>query len=209
MGIGSHMAGKAETTKRIIECSMALAAEHGWRNTSLGDISEAASLSLAELHKHYGSKTDILAAFIERTDGAVLAGVGKAVAKPTDANGGDEPESVRDLLFDVLMRRLDALKPYKSAVRCIARDLARDPLGLLCLLPHQARSLAWMLESAGVSSAGVRGRVRTRGLGLVYLSALRAWFRDDSEDLGPTMAALDRALGQAEAAVLSAPFRCL
>lgn len=199
------MAGKAATAGRIVECAMALAAEQGWRHTGLGDIAAAADVSLAELHTHFGSKTAILAAFVDQIDGAVLAGV--TPQDSVDEEG--EGESVRDRLFDVLMRRFDALKPHKDAIRRISRDLARDPLAMICFLPHQARSLAWMLESAGVSSAGVRGRLRARGLGLVYLSALRAWFRDDTEDMSATMAALDRALGQADAAVRSAPFRCL
>jgi len=167
-------------------------------------------MSPTELHNYYGSKTEILAAFIECTDGKILtesrkAGTEQSGAEQASAANGDNEETVRDFLFDVLMRRFDVLKPRKAVIRRIARDLAREPLGLLCFMPHQARSLAGMLESAGVSSAGARGRVRTRALGLVYLSALRAWFRDDSEDIGPTMAAL----GQAEAAVRSAPFRCL
>jgi AcrR family transcriptional regulator len=198
------MAGQVETAGRIVECAMILAAERGWRHTGLGDVAAAADVSLADLHTHFGSKIAILAAFVNQIDGAVLAGV-----VPMQSDEEDEGESVRDRLFDVLMRRFDALKPHKDAIRRIARDLPRDPLAMICFLPHQARSLAWMLESAGVSSAGVRGRVRTRGLGLVYLSALRAWFRDDTEDMSATMAALDRALGQADAAVRSAPFRCL
>ncbi len=205
------MAGKAETTKRILDSTMKLAAEHGWRATGLGDIADAANVSLVELNKHYGSKTEILAAFIERTDAKVLAENAKAGASTTAAESSteDEEESARDRLFDVLMCRFDALTPHKAAIQRVARDLARDPLALFCLLPHQARSLAWMLEGAGISSSGISGRLRARGLGLVYLSAMRAWFKDDSEDLSATMGALDRALGRADTAVRSAPFRCL
>jgi hypothetical protein len=35
----------------------------------------------------------------------------------------------------------------------------------------------------------------------VYGSALRAWLKDESADMGKTMAALDRALGHAESLV--------
>jgi hypothetical protein len=40
--------------------------------------------------------------------------------------------------------------------------------------------------------------LRVKGLSAVYLHGLRAWFRDDSPDKAKTMAALDRALGQAD-----------
>ncbi len=60
------------------------------------------------------------------------------------------------------------------------------------------RSMAWMLEAAGVSAAGLRGTLRAKGLAAVWLYALRAWKTDDSADLAGTMAALDKALDQAE-----------
>lgn len=193
------MAGKAETTKRIVDTALSLAAEQGWRDTSLNTIADGAGVSLSELHKHYRSRVAILVAYVERIDGAVLAGGTKA----------DRQDTPRDRLFDVLMRRFDALKPHKAGVRAVLRDLGRDPLSLVCLLPCFARSMAWTLEAAGIGSGGVRGRLRARGLGVVYLSALRAWFEDETDDMAKTMVALDRALDRADSAVRSAPFRCL
>jgi hypothetical protein len=58
--------------------------------------------------------------------------------------------------------------------------------------------MSWMLEAAGLSTAGLRGRLRVRALAVLYLSVLRVFLRDDSEDLAKTMAALDRRLRQAE-----------
>jgi hypothetical protein len=57
-----------------------------------------------------------------------------------------------------------------------------------------------MLEAAGVSIAGVRGDLRVRGLVAVWLWTVRAWHADETEDLAPTMAALDAALRRAERA---------
>lgn len=198
------MAGKAETSKRIVDRALALAADRPWRDISLGDIAEAAAVGLPELHKHYGSKTAILVAFIERTDGEVLAGSEAA------RNACDPEKTPRDRLFDVLMRRLEALSPHKAGVKSVAQSLSSDPLSLSCLMPCYARSMAWMLEAAGIGGSGVRGRLRARGLGLVYLSAVRAWFRDDQADMAKTIAALDRALDRADSLVKSAPFtNCL
>jgi hypothetical protein len=55
-----------------------------------------------------------------------------------------------------------------------------------------------MLEAAGIGSGGLKGCLRVRGLALIYLTAARAWLGDDTEDLAPTMAALDRALMRAQ-----------
>ena len=96
------------------------------------------------------------------------------------------------------MRRFDALKPHRAALKAIARDLGGDPPTALCSAPAFLRSMAWMLEAAGLSSAGMRGRLRVRALAALYLCVLRVFVRDDSEDLAKTMAALDRRLRQAE-----------
>ena len=58
--------------------------------------------------------------------------------------------------------------------------------------------MAWMLEAAGIGSAGPAGRVRVKGLTLLYASTVPAWLRDDSADLAGTMAALDRRLARIE-----------
>ncbi len=58
--------------------------------------------------------------------------------------------------------------------------------------------MGWMLEAAGLSAAGLRGVVRAETLVGVWLYALRAWKDDESADLSGTMAAMDKALDQAE-----------
>jgi hypothetical protein len=60
--------------------------------------------------------------------------------------------------------------------------------------------MRWLLDACGVSTAGIAGALRVRGLVAVWLWTVRAWQTDESMDLSTTMAALDRALGQAERA---------
>ena len=58
--------------------------------------------------------------------------------------------------------------------------------------------MACMLEAAGLSTTGVRGALRVKGLGAVYLVVLRTWLGDDDPDLARTMAMLDRMTRRAE-----------
>jgi hypothetical protein len=51
-----------------------------------------------------------------------------------------------------------------------------------------------MLEAARLSSAGLAGQVRLRGLLAVHLAVLRHFLDDDSPDLAATMKALDSRL---------------
>src|SRR3546814_10310227 len=97
-------------------------------------------------------------------------------------------------LFDMLMRRLDALQPYKEALGIILQDQLRDPLGACCGLGRLARSMAVTLEAAGFSTTSCRGVLRLKGLSSIYLLTLRVWMRDDSEDMATTRAQLDKQL---------------
>jgi AcrR family transcriptional regulator len=173
---------------RILDATLALAEREGWRKASLGAIAQEAGVPLHQLYGEFRSRAAILGALMARTDAAVLA---------ETSDGGSE-DSPRDRLFEVLMRRFDALKPHRAALKVIARELGSDPPTALCSAPAFLRSMTWMLEAAGRSSAGIRGRLHVRALGVLYLCVLRTFVTDDTEDLSKTMAALDRRLGQAE-----------
>jgi AcrR family transcriptional regulator len=155
---------------------------------TLADIADEAKISLAQLHEVFGSKGAIIDALGDRVDRAVLAG--------TDAEAADEP--IHDRLLDVLMRRLEALAPYKDAIASILRDTTCDPLAVACAAPSMLRRMAWCLEAAGIGSAGLVGRIRAKGLAAIYLSAMVVWLRDDSPDQGRTLAHLDKSLRRAE-----------
>jgi len=176
------------SSSSVADAALNLAAEKGWRDLALADIAEAAGLSIGALYAQSPSKSAILAAYSRGIDAAVLA----------ETDGDQASESAKDRLFDLLMRRFDKLDAHKAGLLRIAEDTGRDPLSLVCSLANLERSMAAMLEAAGLSTTGLRGVLRIKGLSAVYIGGLRAWFRDDSPDKAKTMAALDRALGRAE-----------
>jgi AcrR family transcriptional regulator len=173
---------------RILDATLAFAEREGWRKASLGAIAGEAGMPLRQLYGEFRSRAAILSGLMARTDAGVL----------TETPAAEADESPRDRLFDVLMRRFDALKAHRAALKVIARELGSDPPTALCSAPAFLRSMTWMLEAAGLSSAGIRGRFRVRVLAVLYLCVLRVFVGDDSEDLAKTMAALDRRLRQAE-----------
>ena len=182
------MARKADRPGHIIKAALALAAAGRWSRVSLRDIAQAAEVSLAELHELYPSKTAIPRAYFDAIDAAVLKGV----------SDFDPEDSSRDRLFDVLMRRFDAMSGDRDAIAAIALAACRDPIAGLCLSAGLMRSMRWMLEAAGIRATGPRGRMTARGLAAVWLATARIWLRDESKDLARTMAALDRNLACAE-----------
>ena len=103
----------------------------------------------------------------------------------------------------MLMRRIDAMQPHRAGILRLFEDLKQDPLLALLLLASLPKSMAWMLEAAGLGSGGLAGLARAQGLTAVWLAVVRAWKDDDTADLGPTMAALDRALDRAGFAIIA------
>jgi AcrR family transcriptional regulator len=175
----------ADAKDRMVDAALALAARQGWRRTGLAEIAAEAGLPLAEAYAACPSKLALLAALHRRIDRAALAA------------SGETTEPQRDRLFDLLMRRFDALAPHRAALRAILRDSWGDP-GALFAAPALIGSMQWMLEAAGAGSGGWTTRFRAHILAAIYISVFRAFLRDDSEDLAKTMAELDRRLRAAE-----------
>jgi AcrR family transcriptional regulator len=178
------MVRKADIPKHVVDSALALAESRGWRGLSLADIAAAADLPVATVARTYSSKEAILDGFRRRIDEAALAG----------CEAGDIDQPLKDRLFDILMRRFDAMGPHRAALRVIARDLSRDPGGAVRAACGLTCSMKTMLEASGVATGGVSGLIQVKGMAAIYLAAMRIWFNDESDDHAATMAALDRRL---------------
>ena len=168
----------------VTEAFMALLAEKRFEDIGFAEIATRAGVSLADLRGKHASKLDMLAAQMREIDRAVLAGI--------DPDMAEEPP--RERLFDVLMRRLDALAPHKQAVRSLQRSVMCNPGLAFAVNGLAVRSMQWMLTAADISASGPKGMVRAQGLALLFVSVLREWIRDDDPGQARTLAALDRAL---------------
>jgi AcrR family transcriptional regulator len=183
------MAGDFE--ERAIAAAMKFAETKGWRRTTLGAIAAEAGLSLAELYRLFPSRDAILSRLMARVDAAVLAGT------PV----WSDRDSPRDRLFDLLMRRFDALRDYRPGLRAILHDLPWHPSTVVELGKSLNLSMSWMMAATGQDSPGCRNALQQLGLAGLYLSSLRVWLNDGTPDLARTMAALDTGLRRAEALI--------
>jgi AcrR family transcriptional regulator len=174
---------------RLINAALRLIAQHGWRRLSMAAVAAEAGLPILTLYRTFPSKPAILCAFSRRIDETVLAA--PLEAEPPGAEPDERP---RDRVFDLLMRRFDALRPHRHALDVLGRELPGDPVAALALGAALLRSMAWMLEAAGISTHGPRGVIAVKLTAAAYAAVLRVWRRDDTPDLAPTMAALDRRL---------------
>lgn len=200
-------AESSSSSKRdaIVQALMGLAARKDWHEIEIADVAQAASVSLSEFRELFPSKGAILGAFSRGIDRKVLEGTSEDLAG----------EPARERVFDVMMRRLDALTPYKPALRRMMRDLQFDPLSLAALNQVSINSQRFMLAAAGIPTEGRLGGLKLQGAALVFARTLRVWLDDDDPALARTMARLDRALRRGEGLLeqaedlrrLTAPFR--
>lgn len=179
----------SEARQKAIDAFLALIAEKGMAAVSLREVASTAGLGVAELYALFPDKAALAAAFMARIDAEVLVGTQPSL---------DPDETARDRLFDTMMRRYDALRPHRAALRALRQAGRRDPLLALSLVPALRRSMAAMLEAASISSDGLPGAVRQNGLLAIHSAVSRVFDEDDSQDLSATMAALDRRLKAAE-----------
>jgi AcrR family transcriptional regulator len=175
-------------TDRLVNAALRLIARHGWRRLSMAAIATEADLPILTVYRTFPSKPAILCAFSRRIDEIVLAA-------PLDAGPDERP---RDRVFDLLMRRFDALRAHRDAFEVLGRELLADPAAALVLGVALLRSMAWMLEAADVGTDGLRGVAAVKLTAGAYAATLRVWLRDDTPDLAPTMAALDQRLRRIE-----------
>jgi AcrR family transcriptional regulator len=174
--------------ERIIQAFMQLLAEKRLERIDLSEVAKRANVSLARLREQFSGPLSILAAHMKNIDRAVLDG--------SDADMAKEPP--RDRLFDVLMRRLEALAPYKASVRSVMRSSMCNPGLALALNGLGVRSMRWMLIAAGINTSGARGAFRAQGTAMIYARVLRVWADDDDPGLARSMAELDRGLARGQ-----------
>ena len=181
------MTGMDDTAfdEALVGAAFAIAGRDGWARVSVAAAAADAGLDLDRARARFSGRDAILLRFGQLADSAAWVGA---------ASDG----TPRDRLFDTLMRRFDVLQAHRDGVRAILSSLPGQPALALLLAATTNNSMGDMLEAAGLASTGLRGLLRTKGLTAVWLYATRAWERDDSPDLSGTMAALDKALAQAE-----------
>lgn len=180
--------GANGTRDRIIEALMRLAARRAFEDIAIGDVAHEAGVSLADFRDHFPSKGAVLAAFSRKIDRQVL----------DEVTWDYSAEPAKERLYDILLRRLEALEPYRSALEGISQWVTTDPLAAAALNQQEVNSMRFMLEAADIDSEGTLGALKLQTLVLSWWRVLSTWFDDRDAELCRTKAALDRELSRNE-----------
>ena len=174
----------------LLKIAFDLLAERGWEGLSSAEIARRADTSLAAVYAELPDRAALLRALGRRLDAAMLG------LAPAELEG----MSVRERLFELIMRRLDAMADYKPGLRMLARRAGCEPTLLAAACCNLDRLSRRLLDAAGAKRGRVLALLARRVIGAVYLSTLRVWLDDDTPDMARTLAELDRRLQQAETA---------
>lgn len=170
----------------LARAALLVAAATPWREVTLVKLAHAASRPVSDFYP--ATLGDAVDAAEEAFD--------RAIADDLDAL--DPGQSVRDRLFDLIMRRFEAMEPHREAVLAMEQGLDRDPVLMAAAHQRHVRCARWVLALAGLEADGMTGNARAQGLGVIIGQARAAWRGDDAGDFNKTMASLDKNLRRAE-----------
>ena len=176
----------ASARRDLARAALATAGSTTWRSLTLLDLARAAGRPAADF---YGASLG------EAVD-CVEEAFDRAIADNVDTL--DATQSVRDRLFDLIMKRFEAMEPHRAAVIAMEAGADRDPILLAAQHQRHVRCARWVLALAGLEADGMTGNARAQGLGVIIGQARAAWRGDDAGDFTKTMASLDKNLRRAE-----------
>jgi hypothetical protein len=158
---------------------------------TLASVARGAKLSWDEMLEAAPSRAALVGVMLRRA--------------AADAAGRYRPDrtmqSARERAFDAIMSWFEAQNARKEAVRSLYEGLRQEPLTLLSVRSDIVASAEWLLAIAE-ADAGSASSVRAACIGGLVARALPVWLSDD-EDMGKTMAQLDRDLRRVERFVWS------
>src|SRR5262249_6948334 len=100
----------------LARAALSIAARKPWRDATLADLAAEASRPVSDF---YGASLgEALDCAEEAFDRAVAEGVEEL----------DPGQSVRDRLFELIMRRFEAMEPHRAAVLAMEQGHDRDPM---------------------------------------------------------------------------------
>lgn len=172
--------------RALAAAALKTAADKPWRDVTVFDLAAAMGAPIEDIAG--ATVSDAVDSIEEWLDAQAAKGL----------RGVDWVATPRDRLFDVVMRRFEAMEPVRGALRAIEIALERDPGAMAHQHLRAARSARWLLALSGMDADGVAGAARAQGLAVILTQTRMAWRQDDAGDFVKTMAALDKALRRAE-----------
>mgnify|MGYP001492003495 FL=1 len=172
-----------------IKLAFKLIEEKGWNDFSLEKLAKEESIKIEDLIFFFKDETKLIESFSEMIDEQVI--------KEVDLNEFNQ-NSVKDNIFELIMIRFEMLSPYKKSLDILLKQLKYEPKTLKKLTKKIFNSLDLFLEISNAKSNYVFDFLKLNIMFIIYGYTFKIWLEDDSEDMGKTMAEVDKWLSEAE-----------
>ena len=105
-----------------------------------------------------------------------------------------ENSTSKDMLFEVLMARLDILNNYRSSVKNLINHFISYPYESIKFIPNFIETIIQIATFSNIKINGVAGIPKIKIIFFLYLLILYSWKNDETESLEKTMTNLDKYL---------------
>ncbi len=176
---------------QILDTALDIAESDSWENMHLYSVAQRLDISLELISQYFPQKDDIVEAWFDRADRAVLS----ISPSPEFLN-----RSVRERLQQVIMTWLDALSPHRRVTKqMLAYKFEFGHIHLQTLgIMRISRTVQWFREVARVNTTDLRRILEETGTTTIYLMTFAKWINDDSTGSQKTRNFLEQALIKAE-----------
>ena len=175
---------------KIAQQTLKLLTTYEWQSISIDMICKKLKLNKKRISRNFQNKDDLLKNINKYFDDFILIET-KLLEKSTP----------RDMIFEIFMLRFDLLNSYRSSMLKIFKVFKRHPNHFIILMPSLISSVEKMAKLANIVTRGIIGRMKLKGLIIIYFSTFLTWVNDDNSELDKTMKTLDSYLEKAEFAL--------
>lgn len=189
---------KAVSRDDILDASLTLGSDLGWEKLTLHQIARYLHISLAQIHREFPQKDDIVDAWLDRADQEMLAQFPK---HSSDVHVGDDhspntPLTTTERLQLAMQSWLDALAPYhKLTGEMLLYKLEPGHFHLQAAgLLRISRTVQWFREAAELQASHIQRIGQEIALSSLFIGIFVYWLNDKSPHQLNTRARLQKAL---------------
>lgn len=176
---------------KIIDAALELGKQQSWETVRLHAVAEAAGISLNKERAYFREKEELVEAWFDRADSAMLQEAEKPDFQALDP---------RQRLHRLIMTWLSALAPYRNVTRQMIFG-KMEPGHLHVQIPglmRISRTVQWIREAAQLDAVYVRRALEETGLTSIYLMTFFYWMKDNTPESEKTSRFLNGLLGVGE-----------
>ncbi len=105
-----------------------------------------------------------------------------------------EKSSTKDMLFEVIMARLDIINNHRKSIKKLLNYFISRPHELIYFIPTFIESIILIATLSNIDITGIKGIPKVKLILILYLLITYTWMKDETESLEKTMTTLDNYL---------------